>query len=351
MALSLDSSKDFSDLLDAVKLHGSVAAAARELGIPRQTLQYRLEWARTRGLIESTPQSKTFSVEPLPPKSIPIEQRIELMEEAFLKRHAHEKAKKWRPIKIEMEGPIGIQWFGDPHVDDNGCNWPLLRRDVEIVKATEGLFGANIGDTTNNWIGRLARLYANQDTSEDTALELAQWFMEQIPWLLIIRGNHDLWSGTAGKKLFDWMSQGSGPVADWQAQISLVFPNGRDAKIWASHSFPGNSMWNPLHANVKRAHFSGEANLYVSGHTHEWALYESEDPHRGTCYWAAKARGYKFIDTYASNLGYGSQQHGASITSVFDPEGEGPAFLRCFSDAHEAADYLTWKRSRGRGKS
>ena len=273
------------------------------------------------------------------------------MEEAFKKRHAYEVAKKWRPIRIDIDGPIGIQWFGDPHIDDNGCNWPLLRRDVEIVKRTEGMFGANIGDTTNNWIGRLARLYANQDTSEDTALELAQWFMEQIPWLLIIRGNHDLWSGTLGKKLFDWMAQGSGPVADWQAQIALKFPNGREAKIWAAHSFPGNSMWNPLHGNVKRAQFTGEAHLYISGHHHDWALYETEDPHRGETYWAAKARGYKFIDTYASNLGYGAQQHGASITSIFDPEGNGPAFLRCFSDCEEAAEYLTWKRRKGKGRA
>lgn len=338
------------ETLELVEKYGGVSQAAAAVGISRQTLQYRYHSALNRGL-DKKPKPKTFTVKDLPPKGIPIEQRIELMEEAFKKRHAYETAKKWRQIKIEIEGPIGIQWFGDPHIDDNGCNWPLLRRDVEIVKSTEGLFGANIGDTTNNWVGRLARLYANQDTSEETALELAQWFMDQIPWLLIIRGNHDLWSGTTGKKLFDWMSQGSGPVADWQAQIALKFPNGRDARIWAAHSFPGTSQWNPIHGNMKRAQFTGEAHLYISGHHHDWALYETEDPHRGETYWAAKARGYKFIDSYASNLGYGSQQHGASITSIFDPEGNGPAFLRCFSDCEEAAEYLVWKRQRGRGKA
>jgi hypothetical protein len=335
----------FYDALKAVDTFGSISAAARELGLSRQTLQYRVHAAKARNLNIDNPQ-RGFKVDPLPSKSIPVEKRIEMMEDAFKRRHEYELAKKWRPIKIEMDGPIGIQWFGDPHIDDNGCNWPLLKRDVDIVKKTEGMFGANIGDTTNNWIGRLARLYANQDTSEETALELAHWFMEQIPWLLIIRGNHDLWSGTLGKKLFDWMAQGSGPVADWQAQIALKFPNGREAKIWAAHSFPGTSMWNPLHASVKRAQFTGEAHLYISGHHHDWALYETEDPHRGNVYWAAKARGYKFIDSYASNLGYGAQQHGASITAIFDPEAEGPAFLKCFSDCEEAAEYLTWKRKK-----
>ena len=271
------------------------------------------------------------------------------MSEAFKLRQAYELAKKWRPININMPGAIGIQWFGDPNVDDNGCNWPLLRRDVALVQNTEGLFGANIGDTTNNWVGRLSRLYANQDASEETAFELANWLMNAVEWLLVIRGNHDLWSGS--QDLLKWMAQGPGPVADWQAQIALKFPNVREGRVWAAHSFPGNSMWNPLHGNNKRAAFSGEAHLYISGHTHEWACYETEDPHRGTCFWGAKARGYKYIDSYASNLGFGSQQHGASITSIFDPEGHGPAFLRCFSDAEEAAAYLTWKRSRGAGKA
>lgn len=363
MAARATSNEKLIKLIAEASQYSNIAEAARAIGTARSTLCSQIKLAKKRGLADPElfsenwepgthwKKSKGFTVDPLPPKSVPVEQRIELMINAFERRHQYEQAKRWRPVRVTMDGPIGIQWFGDPHVDDNGCNWPLLKRDVGIVQKTEGLFGANIGDTTNNWVGRLARLYANQDTSEETALDLANWLMNAVPWILIIRGNHDLWSGN--QDLLKWMAQGAGvgPVVDWQAQVSLMFPNGNQARIWAAHSFPGTSQWNPLHGGVKRAAFSGEANLYIQGHHHDWGLYETEDPHRGTCYWVAKARGYKYIDSYASNLGYGAQQHGASITSIFDPEGSGPAFLRCFSDAEEAAAYLTWKRSRGRGKA
>jgi hypothetical protein len=58
------------------------------------------------------------------------------------------------------------------------------------------------------------------------------------------------------------------------------------------------------------------------------------------------ARGYKFIDSYSDQLGYGSQKFGASITAIIDPSAEGVRRIRCFPDLEEAAEFLTWKRSR-----
>lgn len=308
---------------------------ASETGIPKTTVQ---------AIKARLDRQKPFEAPPIPDLEMPTEDLIEHMCRQFERRRAHHDAKVWRQINIKLDGPIGIQWFGDPHVDDDGCDWPLLRRHVDLVNRTEGLFGANIGDQSNNWIGRLSRLYANQETSQATAVQLTTWLMRSVDWLLVIRGNHDLWSGAGD--LLAWMSQGNGPIADWQAQIKLAFPNGREAKIWAAHDFPGHSQWNDLHGLQKKAKFSGEAHLYVAGHKHNWMLTEHEDPERGNCYWLARARGYKTMDSYSERLGFGEQRHGASITAVIDPEREGPAFLRCFSDPEEAAEFLTWKRAK-----
>jgi len=281
-----------------------------------------------------------------PDARVPTDQLIERMSADFERRNAAEAARKWFQVKVKQPGPIGIAWLGDPHVDDNGCNWPLLRRHLATIRDTPGMFAANLGDVENNWAGRLAHLYAAQDTSKATAKQLVEWLFGEagVEWIVLLLGNHDVWGGNGDA--LSRIARGGAPMADWAAQFRLTFANGREARIWASHDFPGHSMWNPLHGPTKAARFTGAADLYICGHKHNWALAATEDDHRNAVYWTARARGYKFLDDYAMKLGHGGQEHGAAIVSVIDPEAEGPAFLSCFADVGEAAEYLTWKRQR-----
>ena len=76
------------------------------------------------------------------------------------------------------------------------------------------------------------------------------------------------------------------------------------------------------------------------------AVNEGENAQRGFIYHLIRARGYKFIDGYADQLGYGSQKFGASITAIIDPMVSGVKRIRCFPDLEEAAEFLTWKRAR-----
>jgi hypothetical protein len=45
-------------------------------------------------------------------------------------------------------------------------------------------------------------------------------------------------------------------------------------------------------------------------------------------------------------LYYTPQQHGASVTAIFDPDVVGPAAIQCFADLLDASEYLAWKRAR-----
>src|SRR6185295_12348433 len=164
---------------------------AKALGMPARTVRTRLEEAKRRGLVD--PRPDPIEIPDFPDEDISVEDIIKLQSQRFTKRMASHNAHTWFPIKVKSNKPIGICWFGDPHLDDNGCNWPVLERHVELCKTTEGLFGANVGDTTNNWAGRLVRLYANQDTSAKTARRLAEWFMlnSGVRWLIWLLGNHD----------------------------------------------------------------------------------------------------------------------------------------------------------------
>jgi hypothetical protein len=283
----------------------------------------------------------------IPDPNIPIEELIERLSNDFERRNATEQARKWFEIKVKIKGPIGIAWLGDPHLGDNGTNWPLLKRHVEIIRSTPGMFAANIGDTENNWAGRLAHLYSQQDTSRATERQLTEWLFSKsgLAWMVLLLGNHDVWGNN--EDALSRISRGGAPLSDWSAQFKLTFPNKKEVKIWASHDFPGHSQWNPLHGPQKTAKFTGAASLYICVHKHNWSLFQGEDEHRGDVYWLARARGYKHIDSYCAHLGQGSQQHGSAIVSVIDPDAKGPNIMQCFADVEQAASYLNFLRKRG----
>ena len=81
---------------------------------------------------------------------IPIEDLINERKERFKRLDGKKSRRHTRNVQVKLPGPVAITHFGDPHVDDDGCNWPELLRTVEVVSKTEGMFAGNIGDTTNN---------------------------------------------------------------------------------------------------------------------------------------------------------------------------------------------------------
>lgn len=296
---------------------------------------------------------KSVKQQPLPAITLPefpdddisVEEIRESMVKRFEKRSAHHKAKEWFRIKVNIDGPIGLTFWGDPHVDDDGCNWPLLNHHCELHAKNPALFSVNIGDTINNWSGRLARLFADQETSNKTARKLARWYLTDsgVRWLAWLMGNHDLW--TDFPEYLRAHNVNRVPMEDWQARFRLTFPKGREVKIWASHDFKGNSMWNSLHSLQKAAHTKSEAHIYAAGHTHNWAIHQEESASRDFTYWLIRSRGYKFIDHFAENLGHMPQSEGASITCIIRPEARSESgLIQAFADMDAANDYLKFLR-------
>lgn len=247
---------------------------------------------------------------------------IDLMCRRYEKRAEHKASKKWFRIEMPDDKPFAILWWGDPHLDNNGTNWPLLRAHAQLAQHP-AVWSVNIGDTLDNWPhgSRLMSLYAQSDQSVATSHKLARWFCKAsgIRWLVWLFGNHDAWAGSTST---EWLREMGGKKVvceDWGAQFVLACPGGAEFKIWAAHNFPGNSQWNSLHGPQKAAAMREEADVYVCGHLHNWAIHKEESSQRGFTYSLLRARGYKYLDDYAEKLGFMPQQNGASIMTVFLP--------------------------------
>ncbi len=337
--------KDALEALETYETLGSYRNAAAALGVAHSTVLRRVRYAKDKGLKSSIEPEVSFPV--LPEDDLPVDEIIDIAERRFTKWQEHSAARRWMPIRFNTDLPVGINWFGDPHIDDDGCNWPLLRRDIAICRDTPGMYGANIGDTTNNWVGRLAALYAHQSTSRETARKLIHWLIADcgVDWKIWLMGNHDEWQ--YGDELLKAMAGEPVWMHNWQAQLTFIFSNKRECRVWASHNFSGHSMWNSLHGQQKAAHTKAEAHLYIAGHTHNWALHQEESASRDFVYWLARARGYKYIDSHAERMGHEPQIEGASILSIINPRAvSGAGFVQCFADLEEGADYLTHLRKK-----
>lgn len=334
------SDQECAETLALYDEHGTETAAAAVAGVSRSTFQNRIRIARSRG-IKTSPVP---TAEPLPDDDIPTGEIIGLMRSRFQRRAANAAARQWREFRVPTDGPYAIMLFGDPHIDDDGCNWGLLERHCQLARDTRHLYAISVGDQTNNWVGRLTRLYAEQETSVKTARVLIKWLLVEsgVPWFLWIHGNHDAWN--EGIPIIEGMNANQIAMEDWQAKFVLKSPNGYGFRTWVAHNFPGTSQWNKLHGAQKAAQMKDWAHLYVAGHHHNWALHQEEHDHRSFVYWLARVRGYKFMDSYAGHLGFGEQEYGSSIVCVVDPHANKLNALTCFADPYEGADFLRFKR-------
>lgn len=335
-------------VLDAYEQSGqNKRRAADSLNIPVSTFRHQLKLAQDAHAQNTDFLNSADITHPdLPSSELDAEDLIEQACERFTAHRVARDARKWMEIKVTDNKPIGICFMGDPHIDNYGCNWPLLKRDIKILEATKGMHAVNVGDLTDNWVGRLVRLYADSEMSKKQAWKLAKYLLRdcKISWLCHILGNHDAWND--GPYLIRATARPTVPVENWQAKFQVTFPNKTNVKVHVAHDFPGSSIWNKMHGPQKASMLLEPADIYACGHKHEWAINTSENGHRDFVYHLIRARGYKAIDQFADVHGFASQKYGSSIVAIVDPKIEGPGRVTCLPDLEEAADFLTWKRSK-----
>jgi hypothetical protein len=357
--------RELQEDLALVRQHGTVSAAARVTGRSRLTLQRHIMQARKKWpgcLPEPVPgrngpwagerNEKPFYLESPPPSELPTLDELKARRRSEFQRvHAAKESRRLIDVKIAIDGPIGIAHFGDPHIDDPGTNLPLLERHVGIVNRTEGLFGANVGDQQNLWVGRLARLYGEQSTSAAESWMLAEWLVRSVQWLYLLAGNHDLWAG-AGDPI-KWMMRVQPGVHEAHgARLNLCFPNGRKVRINARHDFLGHSMWNTAHGPAKAVQMGWRDHILTCGHRHTSGYNPIKDPATGLISHAIRVASYKWHDRYADEKGLPDQNFSENVVTVIDPQASDErSLVTVLLNVEEAAEFLIFKRRKhARGK-
>lgn len=278
-----------------------------------------------------------------------IERRIQQFND---KKKAFDR-EKIIPVNVRMDGPIGLGFMGDPHVDDDGTDLEQLFSHVDLFDGrNEGLFAGCIGDAANNWVGGLARLWSEQSTSAAEARVIITAFLTRVHWMFYIHGNHDVWNG--GNNLINAIL-GSGAAIKKESKIrmALKFPNGRDLRIYAVHGFAGKSMWSEVYGAAKKAQLDGTHDIFVAGHIHTSGYAHGWHDSNEKMWHALQVASYKKIDRYAEELNLEPKDLYNCPVAIIDPYATNPVnYIRWEFDPHEGAERLKWMRGRfNQGKS
>lgn len=284
---------------------------------------------------------RLYAVQPTSAPSLegdePIEVLIERRRSKFAevrKAYRHQTA-----VNLPDDKPIAIWHCGDPHVDDDGTDLDLLYHHAEVVRSTPGMWAGNVGDTTNNWVGRLSRLYGQQSTTARDAWRLAEDFIRRAPWLYMVAGNHDQWSGSGDP--LQWITRLCGaPAPELDARLTIRWPTAGDMKVWVRHDFPGRSQWNAAHGAGKAARTS-DADLLVCGHMHQCG-HQTIGHEDGSVSHALQVGSYKAHDRYQRERGFSEAQHFSPCAcTILDPSATGADRVQVVWDPERAARILT----------
>lgn len=279
------------EILPALQKHGTKTAAAKALGMTDGAFRRRYDKLMLEG-------GQNYSVPDLPTGELDIEELVASRKHRYKIKREAEQAGALIPVRVKTRGPVAIWFAGDPHVDDDGTDIAALERHTDIVRNTPGMFAANVGDTTNNWIGRLARLYGEQSTTAS------------------------------------------------EARIGLQFANGRQCVINARHDFAGNSQWNPAHGPMKALQMGVRDHIAICGHKHVSGYGVIKDQSDGKVCHAIQVASYKVYDRYAKERGFRDQHISPCAVTVIDPDATEASFVQLFWEPEPAADYLTWLRQK-----
>lgn len=247
--------------------------------------------------------------------------------------------------------PVAFAYTGDWHCGAGGVRYDWLRRDLDIIRQTDGLYAIGMGDwlegvniNTKAASALYSGLFNDGSFQEIYVVKRAEALIGK--WVAILSGNHDEWIyRAAGITRMDQFaallnaphfSQGGGTV--------FVNVGAQRYVVGVRHNVTGNSHLNTT--NAQRRAFDSwpewdNCHVITCGHLHYNDLHVQ--PRRGKRCVYLRSGTYKLIDGYARDHGY-VPEWGVPLT-IFLPDEERVIAWRG-DDFLEGVAYFDWLRRR-----
>lgn len=316
---------------------GNVMAAARELDIPRPTLQNFYRKYRSHKL----PQKLVQVGYDLEAREITPKEAWDA--HAGVAEHKIAKAidSRWKIIQ-RPRGPFVIFHSTDEHLDDDATPLRLIEADIAAAHHL-GAVMCHGGDLLNNWpvAGKLAKQWAEQSCTLPNSLLRAQHFVDIFRPDVWTDGNHEEMNPYLMQMIHSWLPA-TCVTGYWSVQFIVDTPGGREVRCVLSHKFQKGSSWfNPSHGAVREMLEGEEADVYMEGHIHiAGAMYRTL-PERGLSALAVSSAGYKVVDKYAARISRGGtipKLKGRAHWIVCDPQADDDAHLAVAFDCPSQAE-------------
>lgn len=286
--------------LEAIRAHGgNLSAAARELGVPRPTLNNF--WRKYGNTVPSKLTEVGYEIgakERTPAEAWAA--HVGVAERAIGKAIDS----RWKTIQ-RPRGAFVVFHSTDEHIDDDATPLRLLEADIGAAHAL-GAVMCHGGDLLNNWpmAGRLAKMWAEQQCTAPDALLRAQHFVSIFKPDVWTHGNHEEMNPYLMSMIEGWLPKDVIKAA-WTATF-VVETGDRPVACVLSHKFQKGSSWfHPHHGVLREALEGEEADLYMDGHLHISGTMHRSLPERGISMTAVSSAGYKVVDKYAARISRG----------------------------------------------
>lgn len=211
-------------------------------------------------------------------------------------------------VSLPDNKPILVAWLSDSHLGHTEADMSLLRRDLDIIRQTEGVYVILGGDLFDNVVTSVAT--RGMHHQQLTPVRIQRYLVDQMveylgkdKVLAMLLGNHDEWSmssidydptGELARKL-------GCPYLGPQGFVNLSLGS-EQYRILCAHQFRMRSSFNRTHQGKRLEDFLGDADIVFTGHTHEAAA-ESTD-RRGQKKFYGQAGSYVKSTRYGKRLGF-----------------------------------------------
>jgi|10_taG_2_1085330.scaffolds.fasta_scaffold08427_6 transposase-like protein len=310
---------------------------AEQYDIPRSTLSNIIQGLRTKVQVTGvTPES--------------LEEDAEATIEQLLKRQQRVKRllelQKEQVVAIDSDRPVGVTLFSDIHWGNRDVDYEALVRDTELVRDCEGMYAFGLGDYTDNWIGKLGGIAAEQSVTIEQEKATCRWWFEQLTGKIpvVVAGNHDNRSITTAHIDYVHDMLRGAALLYGKDEVRFTLKLGKAEWVWkCRHSFRGGSQWNETHATEKDGKLYDLWDFAASGHYHHPTMIRPfYQQSRGTICYACNIGTYKMRDDFATMLGYRTHHSTYTATIIYTPDGE--VIIPQGATLEQAAKYLSWLR-------